>query len=121
MEKEPELYDAIKEVASEWRGDDIQITLNKDLVRKRHRGHAKKERSWIMWLGDFTGGALNFDDGGKVEGKREWHKIGGHVHHWSVPHEGAKSFIVLQRGTRKQKSRTLVEAKRAKREKSLQI
>ncbi len=26
------------------------------------------------WLGDFTRGALHFDDGTKVEGKREWHK-----------------------------------------------
>ena len=64
-------------------GDDTQITLNKDSVCKRHRGHAKKEHSWILWLGDFTGGALLFDDGNKIEGKREWHKINGHIHHWS--------------------------------------
>ena len=31
-EKEPELYDAIKEVTPEWWGEDTQITLNKDLV-----------------------------------------------------------------------------------------
>ncbi len=30
-EKEPELYDAIKEVAPEWWGEDAQVTLNKDL------------------------------------------------------------------------------------------
>ncbi len=53
--KEPELYDAIKEVAPVWWGYDTQITLNKDLVRKRHRDHANREHSWIMWLGDFTG------------------------------------------------------------------
>ena len=28
-EKEPELYDAIKETAPEWRGDETQITLNR--------------------------------------------------------------------------------------------
>ena len=101
-EKEPELYDAIKDVAPGWWGDDIQITLNKDLVCKRHRDHANKEHSWILWLGDFTGGALNFDDGTKIEGKGVWHKINGHIHHWNDPHEGTKYSIVLYRGTRKQ-------------------
>ena len=31
-EKEPELYDAIKNVAPEWWDDETQITLNKDLT-----------------------------------------------------------------------------------------
>ena len=119
-EKEPELYDAIKELAPEWWGDDTQITLNKDLVCKRHRDHGNKEHSWILWLGDFTGGALNFDDGRKVEGKREWHKIDGHIHHWNDPHEGSKYSIVLYKGTKKPKSWTLVEAKRAKRQRELE-
>jgi len=114
-EKEPELYDAIKEVAPEWWGDDTQITLNKDLVCKRHRDHGNKEHSWILWLGDFTGGALNFDDGTKVEGKGVWHKINGQIPHWNDPHEGSKYSVVLYRGTKKQKSRTLADAMRAKR------
>jgi hypothetical protein len=46
-------------------------------MRKRHRDHGNKEHCWILSLGDFTGGALNFDDGTKVEGEREWHKING--------------------------------------------
>ena len=115
-EKEPELYDAIKAVAPEWWGDDTQATLNKDLVCKRHRDHANKEYSWILWLGDFTGGALHFDDGNKVEGKGVWHKINGHIHHWNDPHEGSKYSIVLYRRTRNPKSNKLVAAKRAKRE-----
>ena len=114
-DREPELYDAIKELAPEWWGEDTQITLNKDLVCKRHKDHGNKEHSYILWLGDFTGGALNFDDGTKVEGKGVWHKINGHIHHWSDPHEGSKYSIVLYRGTRKQKSRSLAEAMRAKR------
>ena len=47
-EKEPELYDAMKEIAPEWWGDDTQITLNKDLMCKRHRDHGNKEHSWIL-------------------------------------------------------------------------
>ena len=115
-EKEPELYDAIKDIAPEWWGEDTQITLNKDVMCKRHRDHGNKEHSWILWLGDYTGGDLHFDDGAKVEGKREWHKINGHIHHWNDPHEGTKYSIVLYRGTRQQKSSRLVEAMRAKRE-----
>ena len=114
-DKEPELYAAIKEVAPEWWGDDTQITLNKDLVCKRHRDHSNKEHSYILWLGDFAGGALNFDDGTKVEGKGVWRKINGHIHHWNDPHEGSKYSIVLYRGTRKQKTRTMADAMRAKR------
>ena len=56
--REPELYDAIREAAPEWWGEDTQITLNADLVCKRHKDHGSKEHSYILWLGDFTGGAL---------------------------------------------------------------
>ena len=66
-------------------------------------------------VGDFTREALNFDDGAKVEGKEVWHKINGHIHHWKDPHEGTKYSIVLYKGTRKQKSRTLADAMQAKR------
>ena len=67
-----------------------------------------------MWLGDFTGGALHFGDGAKIEGQREWHKINGHIHHWNDPHEGTKYSIVLYRGTRAPKTNRLLEARRAK-------
>ena len=49
-EKEPELYDAIKEIAPEWWGEETQITLNKNLVCKRHRDSCNKEHSWIYGL-----------------------------------------------------------------------
>ena len=52
-----------------------------------------------MWLGDFAGGALNFVNGDKVEGKYEWHKIDGRDYRWSDPHEGNKYSIVLYRGS----------------------
>ncbi len=114
-EKEPELYDTIKDADPEWWGDDIQITLKKDLVCKRHRDHGNKDHSSILWLGDSTGGALNFDDGTKVEGKGVWHKINGHIHHWNDPHEGSKYSIVPYKGTKKQQITTSSAARRAKR------
>ena len=111
----PELYDAIKELAPVWRGDETQIAFDKGLVCKRHKDRGNKEHSYILWLGDFTGGALNFDDGTKVEGKGVWHKINGHIHHWNDHHESSKHSIVIYGGTRKQKSKSLAEAMRAKR------
>ena len=115
-EKEPELYDAIKAIAPEWWGDDTQITLNKNLVCKRHRDSCNKEHSWILWLGDFTGGALHFDDGKIVEGPREWHKINGHIHHWNLPHVGNKYSIVIYKGTRKAKTKNLVAGRQRQRQ-----
>jgi hypothetical protein len=68
---------------------------------KRRRDHGNKEHSWIVWLGDLAGGALNFDDDAtKVEGKREWHKINGQIHLWSDPLQGNNYSIVLYRGPR---------------------
>ena len=119
-EKEPELYDAIREIAPEWWGDETQITLNKNLVCKRHRDSRNKEHSWILWLGDFTGGALHFDDGAKVEGAREWRKINGHIHHWNDPREGSKYSIVIYKGTRKPKTKTLVAGRQRQRERMRQ-
>ena len=114
-EKDPMLYDAIKEIAPEWWGEETQIILNKDLTCKRHRD-GNKEHSWILWLGDFTGGALHFEDGTKIEEKYKWHRINGQTPHWNDPHEGTKYAIVLYRSTRPPKCNNLHEARRRKRE-----
>ena len=114
-EKEPELYDAIKAVAPEWWDDETRIILNKDLVAQRHKD-GNKGHSWILWLGDYTsGGGLNFDDGTKIEGKRQWFKIDGQNHHWNDPHEGGTKYsIVLFRSDKKPKTNTLNEARKRK-------
>ena len=111
-EKEPELYDAIQAIAPEWWGDDTRIILNKDLVAKRHKD-GNKGHSWCLWLGDSTrGGGLNFDDGSKIEGKYQWFKIDGQIHHWNDPHEGGTKYsIVLFRSDKKPKSNVMNEAR----------
>ena len=67
-------------------------------------------------MGDFTsGGGLNFDDGTKIEGKYQWFKTDGQIHHWNDPHEGgAKYTIVLFRSDKKPKTHTLNEARKRK-------
>ena len=114
-EKEPELYDAIREIAPEWWDDDTRIILNKDLVAKRHKD-GNKEHSWVLWLGDFTsGGGLNFDDGSKIEGKYQWFKMSGQDYHWNDPHEGGTKYsIVLFRSDKKPKTQVMQEARRRK-------
>ena len=116
-DKEPELYDAIRDIAPEWWEGETRIILNKDLVARRHKD-GNKGHSWVLWLGDFTsGGGLNFDDGSKIEGKYKWFKIDGQNHHWNDPHEGGTKYsIVLFRSDKKPKCNTLNEAKRKKRE-----
>ena len=80
---------------------------------KKHKD-ANKEHSWILWLGDFTGGALNFEDGTKLEEKYKWHKINGQIPHWNDEHEGTKYAVVLYRSTRTPKSTRLNQAKARK-------
>ena len=85
---------------------DGRITVYKDVVAQRHRdGNAG--HSWILWLGDFTGGELNFDDGARIDKKGVWHKIDGRVHHWNDPHVGTKYSIILYRSDREPTSRIL--------------
>ena len=117
-EKEPELYDAIKEVAPEGWDDENRIILNKDLVAKRHKD-GNKGHSWLLWLGDYTsGGGLNFDDGRKMEGKYKWFKMDGQDYHWNDPHEGGTKYsIVLFRSDKKPKSAVMNEARQTKMEK----
>ena len=61
-----------------------------------------------MWLGDFTGGALLFDDGTRIEEKYQWHKINGQIHHWNEPHEGNKYSIIIYKGNGQKKKTDLI-------------
>lgn len=95
--KETALRELVKRIAPEWWGDEeTQVLLNKNVTCRKHvdknNGH-----SYILWLGDFVGGALLFDDGTRLEQKHVWHKINGQVPHWNEPHEGTKYGVVLYR------------------------
>ncbi len=52
--------------------------------------------SCILFFGDFTGGALVFDDGTRYEAKDVFQgAFDGKLHrHWNEPHEGDKYSIV---------------------------
>ena len=115
---EHELREAIRYIAPEWWDEETQVILNHNVQCKRHKD-SNKEHSWIIFLGDFTGGALCFEDGTRVEEQYKWHKIDGHQYHWNEPHEGEKFSIVLYRsGAKKTKIQQIIEAKKKRTGKS---
>ena len=75
---------AIREIAPEWWDDSTRLCLNRNAQCQRHKD-ANKEHSYILWLGDFTGGALVFDDGTRIEEKYKWHRINGQFHPGTNP------------------------------------
>ena len=117
--RETTLREHIKQIAPEWWGDETQVLLNKNVKCKKHvdtnDGH-----SYILWLGDFSGGALLFEDGTRIDEKYKWHKINGRIPHWNEPHEGTKYAIVLyKRGSKHTKQQTIARLIEMKREQAL--
>ena len=113
---EEELREAIKVIAPEWWDDETQVILNHNVQCKRHKDSSNMEHSWIIFMGDFTGGALCCDDGARFEEQYKWHKFDGHVYHWNEPHEGEKFSIVLYRnGAKKTKVQQIQDVLKARR------
>jgi len=91
------LREAIQLTAPEWWGDETKFCLNRNVKCEKHRDHGNKAHSYVLFLGDFTGGALVFEDGTRLEEKYKWHKMVGSIPHWNEPHEGTKYSIILYR------------------------
>ena len=64
--KETHIKDLIESTAPEWWGDDTKIIVNRNMKCERHRD-GNDGLSWILWLGDLTGGALVFDEGARIK------------------------------------------------------
>ncbi len=105
--RDKELVEAIEEIAPEWWGDETRICINRNVKCERHKD-GNKGHSYILWLGDFTGGALLFDDGTRIEDKYKWHKINGQIHHWNEPHEGTKYSVIIYKGNGRTKKVDLI-------------
>ena len=118
--KEVALREAIQAIAPEWWGDETQVLVNRNVKCKKHidknDGH-----SYILRLGDFTGGALLFEDGTRLEDKHQWHKINGQIPHWNEPHEGTKYAVVLyKRAIKHTKQQMMAKAIKKKKEREAQ-
>ena len=91
------LREAIQLTAPEWWDDETKFCLNRNVRCEKHVDSGNTGHSYVLFLGDFTGGALVFEDGTRLEEKYKWHKINGSIPHWNEPHEGTKYSIVLYR------------------------
>ena len=69
--------------------------LNRSVEMKRHTDGANFKGSLILLLGDFTGGALCFDDGRRITETGVWHAFDGHLPHWVEPFDGERFSIIL--------------------------
>jgi hypothetical protein len=116
---ETELREAIRAIAPGWY-DDIKIVLNRNVTCKPHTDSANRGHSFILFLGDFTGGALVFEDGVRIEEPRRWYCINGHVRHWNEPHQGTKYSVVLYRPTVSSKS-SIIHARRGGKKRTIVI
>ena len=114
-QKEAKLWEAIKAIAPDWWGDEeTQVLLNKNVTCKKHTD-GNNGYSYILWLGDFSGGALLFEDGTRLEQHHVWHKVHAQNAHWNEPHEGTKYGIVLcRRGVKHTKQQIMMKARQRK-------
>ena len=119
LPKETELKELIKSIAPEWWGDETKVLLNKNVTCKRHRD-GNDGHSYILWLGDYVGGELNFDDGTVLSDKYVWHKINGQNYHWNNPHEGLKYGVVLYKQKAKYSKQQQMNRARQKRQQAEQ-
>jgi len=108
LKRERKLIELIASIAPEWTEGESKITLNRNVQCERHKD-GNDGLSWIIWLGDFTGGALVFDDGTRIEEKYKWHQIDGRQYHWNEPHEGTKYAIIVYRCSKRSKSSCIRE------------
>ena len=72
--RERKLIELIASIAPEWTDGESKITLNRNVQCERHKD-GNDGLSWIIWLGDFTGGALVVDYGTRIEEKYRWETV----------------------------------------------
>ena len=89
------LKEAIQLTAPEWFGDDTKFCLNRNVKCEKHKDTGNLGHSYVLFMGNYTGGALVFEDGTRLEEKYKWHRIDGSIPHWNEPHEGTKYSIIL--------------------------
>ena len=93
----------IEEILPHWfvPGDNFTITINKDVTCYPHKDQGNVGDSAILFLGDFSGGALHTAHKVSFSEKRVWHRFNGaEVLHWNEPHEGTKYSIIASNNKR---------------------
>ena len=97
------LREKIEEILPDWfvPGEHFTITVNKDVTCYPHKDQGNVGDSAILYLGDFSGGEMQAEDGTVLSDKRVWHRFNGaEVLHWNLPHEGTKYTIIASNNKR---------------------
>jgi hypothetical protein len=115
-----ELVKAIQQISPQWWNEQTRICLNRNVKCERHIDGVNKGYSYILFLGDFTGGALVFDDGTRVTEKYVFHKIDGQIPHWNEDHEGTKYSIIVYQGTTDKKKTNNINNKKKEKQQQQQ-
>ena len=71
------------------------ITVNHNVETYPHRDAHNSTRSWIIFLGDFQGGRLVFEDGTSFGRKYRFFEFDGSVIHWNEPIRAGDKYSVI--------------------------
>ena len=72
-----------------------RVTINRNGQCYPHKDKGNVGTSFILFLGDYEGGELCFEDGTVVSERGRWHEIDGGVVHWNEPIKGEKYSVIL--------------------------
>jgi hypothetical protein len=101
------LVSAIRDIAPQWWDNETRICLNRNVQCKKHTD-GNTGFSYILFLGDFEGGELLFEDGTQISEKNTWHRINGQIPHWNNPHTGTKYSIIIYQSVNKTKKTNII-------------
>lgn len=91
-----QLFDHIMSMAPERPEGNWLVTINENIQCYPHKDRGNVGHSYILFLGDFSGGELCFEDGTIVSEPRCWHEIDGSLTHWNEPiTSGIKYSVIL--------------------------
>jgi hypothetical protein len=95
-EKFPELYRGIRDMMNEYHPDFKYTTIqvNKNVVSKPHVDKNNVGESYIIALGDYTGGELVIE-GREYNIKNRFKKFDGRKGHWVNPFGGTRYSLVF--------------------------
>ena len=89
------LYELIMSLAPARPDGDWRVTINKNVQCYPHKDRGNVGTSYILFLGEFEGGELCFEDGTVIAEQNTWHEIDGSIVHWNTPIKGEKYSVIL--------------------------
>ena len=71
------------------------ITLNKNLVCKKHVDSFNKSNSYILFLGDYVGCELHNEEGKIMNNSKRFYYFNGRIPHWNTPLESGTKYSMI--------------------------